>query len=465
MNAQVAGWKAATAFRFKSATYTPETGEARLSYAFDTDEGHSEDLVEIIRFPWSPWPSEPSRQAALQKALRILHLVAGVSYYKAVVPSSVVMEGEPIDAAFAGFLDDLYINGLAEFGFHNQVDLAARVDFRRLCGEYPAPAAQPMELVLPDRALVAMGGGKDSLVALTLLQENDVEVQPVCVGQSSLIEDTTRAAGLPLLRIGRELAPGLAEMNRQGALNGHVPVTAINSAILLCAAILYGFRYVVFANERSANQATLNMDSDKPVNHQYSKTSDFEAGFRALVAREIGPDIEYFSILRPYSELSIVGRFSKLGKYHGVFSSCNRNFHLQGPRIDGRWCGDCPKCRFTALALAVFLAPEKVMAIQGADLLDDPDQADGFRELCRLGRDKPFECVGEIEECRAAMMSLVSSPAWRDHAVVVALSGELQEVEVPTLESVLKPSGEHFIPPSMAPVGMTAGSASHADRS
>ena len=62
---------------------------------------------------------------------------------------------------------------------------------------------------------------------------------------------------MPLIAIGRRLAPELVQMNREGALNGHIPVTAVNSAILLCASILYGFRYIVFSNERSADEATL----------------------------------------------------------------------------------------------------------------------------------------------------------------------------------------------------------------
>ncbi len=444
-------WKDAQTFRFLSANYTAETGQARLSYALEDPSGHVTRLAETITFPYSPWPPEPSRQEALQQALRLLHLIAGVSYYKSVVPHEMKMDGKPIDRAIADFLNDLYIKGLAEFAFCNDIDLNSLIDFGKLSSMGADRKSAAQELVLPDRALVAMGGGKDSLVALTLLQEKGLEVQPVCVGESRLIGETVRAAGLPLLRIGRELDPLLSDMNRQGAFNGHVPVTAINSAILLCAAILYGYRKIVFANERSADEATLTGDSGIQVNHQYSKTTEFEAGFRDLIQCQVSPDIEYFSILRPYSELAIVGRFSELEQYHQVFSSCNRNFHLDGSRNEGRWCGDCPKCRFTALALAVFLPPEKVVAIQGSDLLDSPKQIDGIRALCRLGRDKPFECVGESGECRAALRALASKSAWQNHAVVRALAPELEGVEVPPLESVISASEHHFIPAGLAP--------------
>jgi len=304
-------------------------------------------------------------------------------------------------------------------------------------------------LILPERALVAMGGGKDSLVGLDVLQQADMSVMPVCVGGSELIRQTVQKAGLPLISIGRRLAPGLSRMNRNGALNGHVPVTAINSAILLCASILYGFRYIVFSNERSANEATLVTADGTEVNHQYSKSTDFEQAFRQVIARQVSPDIEYFSILRPYTELDIVRRFSRMNRFHDVYSSCNRNFHLDGPRVDDRWCRDCPKCRFAALSLALFMTPAQVRAIQGGDLLDDPEQIDGFRALCGLGRDKPFECVGEAGESRAALLALGQASEWSRHAVTRALLPELRAVAVPDIESLLRPRGDHFIPASI----------------
>ena len=424
-------------FQFTRCDFDPVLGVARLVYRFD----HGPELIEVIRFPHAPWPPEASRQAAFEQALRLLHLVAGVSYYKAGLSHEMRFAQQPPDPELARFLTELYVQGLAEFAYVNQVDVCSRISF-------PATGTPAIahDLILPARALLAIGGGKDSLVGLRLLQQAGIEVQPVCVGQSTLIGDTVKAAGLPLLRIERTLAPELAEMNRAGAWNGHVPVTAIHSAILLCASVLYGFAYVVFSNERSADEATLVLSDGTAVNHQYSKSSDFETGLRELIAAQISPDIEYFSILRPFSELEIVRRFCQLSEFHSVYSSCNRNFHLDGVRIEGRWCLDCPKCRFAALSLALFLAPGQVVAIMGGDLLDRDDQADGFRALCGLGRDKPFECVGEAGESRAAVAALAASDDWRDHAVVVALSPELKQVAVPALAELLALAGNHSIP-------------------
>ncbi len=424
-------------FQFTRCDFDPVLGVARLVYRFD----NGPELIERVRFPAVPWPADASRQAAFEQALRLLHLVAGVSYYKAGLSHEMRFAQQDPDPELAAFLTELYVQGLAEFAYINHIDLCPRIHFP---GTGTSPGA--IELILPERALLAIGGGKDSLVGLRLLQQAGMEVQAVCVGQSTLIGDTMKAAGLPLLRIERTLAPELAEMNRLGAWNGHVPVTAINSAILLCASVLYGFAYIVFSNERSADEATLILSDGTAVNHQYSKSSAFETGWRQLIASHISPDIEYFSILRPFSELEIVRRFCELSEFHSVYSSCNRNFHLDGPRIEDRWCLDCPKCRFAALSLALFLEPDQVADMMGGDLLDDDDHADGFRALCGLGRDKPFECVGEAGESRAAMTALVTSDDWCDHAVVVALAPELERVAVPALPDLLAPSGNHSIP-------------------
>jgi hypothetical protein len=412
-------------------------GVAHLVYRFDKGP----DLVESFHFPYSPWPPEASRQAAFTQALQLLHLIVGISYYKAGLCPELGFDGSQPDPQLAGFLTDLYSQGLAEFAYVNELNLAGKARFE---GRGVPPGAH--SLILPDRALVAMGGGKDSLVGLGLLIEAGLEVQPICVGGSPLIRETVKAAGLPLIRIGRKLAPELVEMNRLGAWNGHIPITAINSAVLLCASILYGYKYIVFSNERSADEATLLAADGTLVNHQYSKSSRFEHDFRQIIRSHVSPDVEYFSILRPYSELEIVRRFSRMTKFHAVYSSCNRNFHIDGSHIEGRWCLDCPKCRFAALSLALFMTPGQVAEIMGDDLLNHENQTDGFRALCGLGRDKPFECVGETGESRAALSALTRDDAWRNHAVVKTLVPELAKVEVPEMHDLLRPSNHHFIP-------------------
>jgi hypothetical protein len=231
--------------------------------------------------------------------------------------------------------------------------------------------------------------------------------------------DLADQAGLELLVVRRRLAPNLAELNRSGALNGHVPITAIVSLIAVVGSFLYGYDTIAMAIERSASEETMVVDGT-PVNHQYSKSLAFEILLRDLIATSIDPGVNYGSALRPYSELAIARAFAGLPGYHATFCSCNTVFRQTAGAEDG-WCGNCPKCRFVGLVLAPFLGPDAVTAIIGRDMFAEPDQVPGFAAL--MSDDgKPFECVGERRESAAAMRLLSSLPQWKDTVVVAALT-------------------------------------------
>lgn len=315
--------RAARAFRFIRRSYAD--GIASLVYAFDDGA----ELVERIAFPDAPVLA-PERARAFDAALDLLHLVAGVSYYKAGVPGDLRVESTTLDEATATLLDALYLHGLGEFAYHNKLDLRGRIRFpfsRTSSGAAPA-------IGLPHRALVPVGGGKDSLVSVEILKRAGEDATAVWVGNSPLIEACAARTGLPSLNIRRELSPVLFEYNKAGAYNGHIPVTAINSAILVVAAILYGFDAIAFSNERSASSATLEYDG-QPVNHQWSKGWDFERTFGELVHARVAADLDYYSLLRPLSELAVAERFARTSRYDDAFSSCNRNFRILGPKVIG----------------------------------------------------------------------------------------------------------------------------------
>ncbi|HET9819911.1 MAG TPA: UDP-N-acetyl-alpha-D-muramoyl-L-alanyl-L-glutamate epimerase [Rhodanobacteraceae bacterium] len=421
-------------------------GVAELVYAFDDGP----ELVERVRFPDAPALPD-ARRASFDAALRMLHLIAGVSYYKAGVPPAIGVETGALDEATSGLLDALYLHGLAEFAYRNRLDLRGRIAF-------PRASAPARDRVIPSRAgtlrqphrtLVPIGGGKDSLVVVEALKSIRVEATAAWVGASPLIAAVAARTGLPMLNFGRELSPLLFEYNRMGAWNGHIPVTAINSAILACAAILYGYDSIAFANERSASAATLEY-AGQQVNHQWSKGRAFEQMFAAWLRSHVATDLDYFSLLRPFSELAVTRAFAGSGTaYFDVFSSCNRNFRILGPKPADRWCGQCPKCHFVFLALAPFLPKPRLLSIFGRNLLDDETQAAGFDALIEYRDHKPFECVGEGAEARAAFATLAARPEWREDALVARFHEEVApqlDASQRTLESWLAPSDEHDVP-------------------
>jgi hypothetical protein len=478
MSAETFVRDAVRTFRFVRVEFDPASGEVRLVYAFDAGP----ELVETILIPGAPFLLEGARAEAVQQALQLLHLIAGVSYYKAAVPEELRIESYAIDAATAEFLTDVYENGLGEFAYRNGLSLRGRIRFPAFqpssqpcprgskvggadADDFRPDEAQREHHPLPNppfegegddvvegerRALVAIGGGKDSLVSIELLRAAGVSQGVAWIGSSPLIRACAERTGLPTVSIARQIAPPLFEFNRQGAWNGHIPVTAVNSAILVLAALLLGYDQVVFSNERSASYGS-QIPGTGEVNHQWSKGWAFELAFAAQVAR-IAPDLRYYSLLRPLSELAVARQFARLDQYDAHFSSCNRNFHLLGERPAARWCGICPKCHFVFLALAPFLPKPRLVTIFGRNLLDDATLAPGFDALIEYRDHKPFECVGEGRESRAAFHALSRSPVWREDALVARFANEI-EPQLPasdlTLAPLLEPSGAHGIPSSL----------------
>jgi hypothetical protein len=428
----------AAAFRYVGVERVAVDGglDVLLHYAFEAADGaRLASFHERLHFPAAPAVA-PEREAALASALDLLHLIAGVSYYKAGVPAELRVAA-PLSPARAALLTAVYTHGLAEFAHQNGLDLRERIRFPVADG---APAAAPA-LGLKAHALVAIGGGKDSLVSIEALKAHGLAQTVVWVGSSALIADCAAATGQPTLNLTRQLAPALFEWNQAGALNGHIPVTAINSAIFAVAALLYDADLVVFSNEASADTPTLEA-AQGAVNHQWSKGLAFERPFAALLKAEVAADLGYCSLLRSHTELAVTRRFAALKGYDDRFSSCNRNFRIRAPRPESRWCGQCPKCHFVFLALAPFMPKPRLLAIFGRNLLDDPELAEGFDALIEWdGRHRPFECVGEALESRAALAALAERADWAEDALVARFRREIQPGlgELPTLEALCAP--------------------------
>jgi hypothetical protein len=308
---------------------------------------------------------------------------------------------------------------LAEFAFRNGVSLRGHFHFE----SSSAPAASPITVDLPRRICVPVGGGKDSIVTVECLRHGGEPLMLFSLGDAEPIASCIAAAELPFIRVHRRLDAGLLQLNEAGALNGHIPITGILTAIALACAVLSGCNAVAMSNEHSASAANLSLDGIE-VNHQYSKSFEFERDFAQYVEDFISPSISYFSLLRPLSEIEIARRFSKYAAYFGVFRSCNTAFRQAREARGRHWCCNCPKCRFVFLALSPFVAKPDLIGIFGCNLLNDETQRDGFAELCGLRAIKPFECVGEISESAGVMSYLADHSDWRDDSVVCRLNEE-----------------------------------------
>ncbi len=322
-------------------------------------------------------------------------MVELVSYWKSCCSPKVIIKPAYLNATQILWWKHLYFQGLGEFFYLNAIPLDPD-GFMDLSAD--SDTILPLVHVeTENKALIPVGGGKDSVVTLELLKGR-MEVLPLIMNPRKATIDTVLQAEMAadaFLKIQRTIHPKLLELNKQGYLNGHTPFSALLAFVTVFAAALTGSKYILLSNESSANESTV---ADSTVNHQYSKSFEFERDFRSYISRFVSKDIEYLSFLRPLSELQIAFLFSKLENHHFSFRSCN-----VGSKKDV-WCGKCAKCLFTYIVLSPFIEPEKLNRIYGGDLYNDVTLLKEFKELTGLAETKPFECVGTIDEVHVAVV-------------------------------------------------------------
>jgi UDP-N-acetyl-alpha-D-muramoyl-L-alanyl-L-glutamate epimerase len=400
-------------------------GHVTLRYALDEEVSFVEQLALPIAAPLDARARE-----RVDGLLALLHWVAGVSYFKTALPPRVSCEaGEPGPAASA-LLEALYSEGLAELAYTNGLPALPRPRFASRRGSAHPPGSAGHAPI--ERVLVPVGGGKDSAVALEVVRRSGCELALFSLGDARPIARTVAAAGLARLLARRRLDPALGELNAAGAINGHVPVTAIVSCAALLTAALNGFDAVAMANERSASAGSVVWDGVE-VNHQFSKGLRAERLLAAAAAEAMDDPPRVFSVLRPASELAIARAFARMERYHDAFTSCNAIFRSDPALRANSWCCDCPKCRFVFLALAPFCEPAHLREVFGRDLLEDDSQFEGFALLAASGGHKPFECVGEERESLAAIGLLADDPRWSAHSVVRRLAAEVLREHAPAV--------------------------------
>lgn len=401
-------------FTIEAPQFSPGTGEA--TFAYRLGELH---FVETLRFPTSGIDQVMPGSPAFLTLLDLTAAVLGVSYFKLLAPFEIDASALSLSGAQKAFLIDVYENGLGEFYARNNLKRFGRLTLKAGFQRDIVP------LNLPDRSLVLIGGGKDSLVSVQLLESAGLDMTLFAVNPKGPILTTSERSGRPFLSVERVLDPEMIRLGQQpGYYNGHVPSTAINSMIAALAALLYGFGNIILSNERSASEGNVEFDG-RLANHQHSKSLEFERAIADTLASATGGALHYFSLLRPYSEVRIAQMFARSTRYDDVFSSCNRNFRLSGH--DGAlWCGQCPKCHFVFLILAPHMERARLTGIFKQDVLDNPDNIPAYRELSGLIGHKPWECVGEILEAAACLWRIANHTDWRDSAVVKALRPELE---------------------------------------
>ena len=369
-----------------------------LAFDFNLDDRyHFRPTLEIPArsfFDWEGIPPEQLEALAFQIGMTEL-----VSYWKIACPKRVVVRPFALTERQKIFWKNLYYNGLGEFLYLNGITVSEDDLMQIECaGDRSFPK---VGVPLEEKVLVPVGGGKDSVVTLECLRK-EMPVTPLIVNPRGATLNCVKTAGYgdeDFIVVNRTLDPIMLKLNQEGYLNGHTPFSALLAFIGTLVAFGSRSRYIALSNESSANESTV---PGTNINHQYSKSVAFERDFRNYVAENINDKVQYFSFLRPLSELQIAYLFSKCEAYHSVFRSCN-----VGSKTDS-WCGHCPKCLFTWIILSPFLSRQKLTTIFGKDLLIDNTLRPIFEELNGTAPVKPFECVGTVEEVQACVKATES---------------------------------------------------------
>lgn len=366
-------------------------------------------FTEKIIFPHAPFVLTKEQQDALNQLFFLLHIAAGISYYKAFNNPLIEIKSGGLTKKQAEFFNDFYYYGLGQYAAENNLKL--KFDF-----PYSDEEKRTFNLNLADESFIPVGGGKDSCVSICRLKKAGKSATLFSVNTARPIADCKDVSKLPQITVRRIISPVLLENNHH-FLNGHVPISGIIAFITAVSCVLYNKRYVVMSCEGSADEA--NFDD---VNHQWSKSSVFEKMFGELMLSII-PEYRYFSLLRPMSEMQIASQFAEYcADYFDVFTSCNHAFHIDESKRLNRWCGVCDKCRFVFLILAPFMDKNKLIEIVGCNPLNDASQENGYLQLLGIGQNKPFECVGTYDECRLALLMLSEKDEWQDDILVKKLS-------------------------------------------
>ncbi len=352
--------------------------------------------------------------------LRLLTLATSLSYYKATRADAVSI-GFPLSDAELAFFRAVTEHGLGEYAYVNDCawKLTPTVTAAPAAPEPPRPVPAS-----GNRPVVAVGGGKDSIVTIEALKDAGIDPLLYSVGDRGAIRSSVAASGCDYLTVSRVIDPLLIRANREGALNGHIPVTAINSIIGLVVAELTTGGPTIFSNEESADYGNL-VWHGRTINHQWSKSLEYEDLLRTTLAAAGLPPDRFFSLLRGYREIEIAQAFARHPQYFDAFTSCNRAYRIAAEDRSASWCGECPKCTFVFLLLAPYIPRARLTSIFGRDLLAEPGQRERLEENLGLGAHKPFECVGEPAEAIEALVLADRSGQWHDAPLVDELAARV----------------------------------------
>ncbi len=331
-------------------------------------------------------------------------LVELISYWKATFSPNVYIKCGNLTEKQKEFWKKLYFNGLGELRYRNNIGISFD-DFMQInTDEFTNKQIESSEFTESDYSgfIIPIGGGKDSNVTLENLPIDLERDYCLIINPKQVSLDCCYARGFKddnIIEVKRTIDSKIVEMGKEGYINGHTPFSAMVSFVTYFIAYHANKKYIALSNESSANESNIKDSVGDIINHQYSKSFEYENDFNNYVSEFLPTPVKYFSFLRPLNELQIAKLFAKSEKYHSIFKSCN----VGSKSIPWEWCGNCAKCLFVYTMLSAFLTQEEMKNIFKKDLFADESLLETFEELAGYKKVKPFDCVGTFEEVNFAI--------------------------------------------------------------
>ncbi len=333
-----------------------------------------------------------------------LGMVEAISYWKCTCAKNIIVQCGSLNDEQKNWFRKLYYNGTGEFRYINNIDVEESEFINFVTNNTETNSIIESEKSVLTGYIIPVGGGKDSVVTLEKLKDNKENNYCLTVGGKEPVIECCKIAGYEdnkIVEVKRSIDENLLELNKQGYLNGHTPFSSLLAFLSYLIAYLTNKKYVALSNESSANESNI---KDSNINHQYSKSLEFENDFKEYSEKYLKADVIYYSALREYSELQIAEMFAKYKQYHKVFKSCN----VGSKTVPWKWCCNCPKCLFVYIILSPFLTPKELVEIFGENVLDKKELLEIFVGLCGYGDIKPFECVGTFGEVNYAVKQAIT---------------------------------------------------------
>lgn len=342
-----------------------------------------------------------SNDEIIQKLIFSIGMVELSSYWKITCSPIVEIYAAGIDEAQISWWKKQYYLGLQEFFYTNKITVSADdfMDIKALGNSF----ANTQCTRALSGCLIPIGGGKDSAVTTELCKKLDMRRCAYIINSRKATQDSVEIGGFTedeVIKVKRTLDRNMLECNEKGFLNGHTPFSALVAFSATLFAYVNDLRYVVLSNEDSANESTV---ANTQINHQYSKSFQFEQDFHQYEKDYINSGVYYFSLLRGWSEFQIAKHFAEYSQYHQAFRSCN-----VGSKLDA-WCGSCPKCLFVYFILSPFLSDEAMISIFHKNLLEEEALIHTMEQLIGYQSEKPFECVGSRAEVNTAICMKIAA--------------------------------------------------------